>query len=579
MSEVYKRKDAYLMLYTREAAANEDSYPDGLARSIHMAASTDGVNFMPMFSNYGILFAKAEVTTENTLVPKCVKKPWVFKREEGYGIAAIRVNEDGSEEEESRGKALLWTTSDFISFEEYGLVNLADIPGNGNVCTVGNATGSGDSAEENGDKYNLACDDADISCVIAMDATLVDRAVLHYSKLTNVAVQLPEGVAVSSAEELLKVQAKAVYSDGSTAQKQVKWDCSGVDFTKPGTYTVSGEVQTPEYPFPLANGYGDPVILPWEGKYYFIATNDNTNDVGLYVREADTVEGLFAEDIEQHIILDYDEDRNFIQTFWAPEFHVIGGELYILFAVGGKQWSPQCHLMKFKKGGSIISPESWEEPVRVVRQDGSFLGTKGITLDMTYIKSGKDSYMVWSYREHCMAPGDTGSMLYIASVDEKEPWKLTSEPVLLTRPLYGWENVSNTINNEGPYAFVTEDTVYLAYSGGSANKFTYAVGMLTAKVGKDLLDLDNWEKAKQPVLSFYSIDGLYGPGHNSFFTDAQGNLMIAYHGETAIDKTLRCDGMHRVHFNIKGKPVFDMAPERDLKPELRKVKMQVVVRA
>jgi len=569
MSEAYKRKNAYLMLYTREAAANEDSYPDGLARSIHMAASTDGVNFTPMFSNYGILFAKAEVTEENTLVPKCVKKPWVFAREEGYGIAAIRVNEDGSEEEKSKGKALLWTTSDFIQFEEHGLVDLEDIPRNENElwCETGTACG----------KYNLVCEDAGISCVIPVDATLVDCAVLHYSKLTNVAVQIPECVTVKSAEELARVQARAVYSDGSTAQKQVKWDYNGVDFCKPGTYTVSGVVQNPEYPFPLANGYGDPVILPWEGKYYFIATNDNTNDVGLYVREADTVEGLFADGIEQHIILDYDEERNFIQTFWAPEFHMIGGELYILFAVGGKQWSPQCHLMKFKKGGSIISPDSWEEPIRVVRKDGSFLGTKGITLDMTYIKSGEDSYMVWSYREHCMAPGDTGSMLYIASVDEKEPWRLTSEPVLLTRPLYGWENVSNTINNEGPYAFVTEDTVYLAYSGGSANKFTYAVGLLTAQVGKDLLDLDNWEKAKQPVLSFYSIDGLYGPGHNSFFTDAQGNLMIAYHGETAIDKTLRCDGTHRVHFNIEGKPVFDMAPGRDLKPELRNVQIQVHV--
>ena len=567
MSEAYLRKNAYLMLYTREAAANEDSYPDGLARSIHMAISTDGVNFTPLFSNYGILFAKAEVTAENTLVPKCVKNPWVFEREEGYGIAAIRVNEDGSAEDESRGKALLWTTSDFITFEEYGLVDLTDIP-----------TRCSEESKCECERYNLACEDAAISCVIAIDAALADRVVLHYCKLTNVAVQLPECITVKSAEELAKVQARAVYSDGSTAQKLVKWDCSSIDFTKPGIYTVSGEVQTPEYPFPLANGYGDPVILPWEGKYYFIATNDNTNDVGLYVREAETVEGLFAEGIEQHIILDYDEERNFVQTFWAPEFHVIGGELYILFAVGGKQWSPQCHLMKFKKGGSIISPESWEEPIRVVRQDGSFLGTKGITLDMTYIKSGEDSYMVWSYREHCMAPGDTGSMLYIASVDEKEPWKLTSEPVLLTRPLYGWENVSNTINNEGPYAFVTEDTVYLAYSGGSANKFTYAVGMLTAKVGNDLLDLDNWEKAKQPVLSFYSIDGLYGPGHNSFFTDAQGNLMIAYHGETAIDKTLRCDGMHRVHFNIEGKPVFDLAPERDLKPELRKVQMQIVVK-
>ena len=286
MSEVYKRQQTYLKVYTRDAV--EESYPDGLARSIHMAAGIDGVNFTPMFSNYGILFAKAEITAENTLVPKCVKNPWVFATEEGYGIAAIRVNEDGSDEEASRGKALLWTTTDFITFEEHGLIDVKNIPGDEN------------------------------NCVIAVDAALCDRAVLHYSKLTNVAVVLPDDVTVCSEEELAKVQAKAVYSDGSTAQKQVKWDCSGVDFTKPGTYMIHGEVQNEEYPFPLANGYGDPVILPWEGKYYFIATNDNTDDVGLYVREADTVAGLFAKDIKQHIILDYDEERNFIQTFWAP---------------------------------------------------------------------------------------------------------------------------------------------------------------------------------------------------------------------------------------------------------------------
>ena len=310
MSEVYKRQQAYLKVYTRDAV--EESYPDGLARSIHMATSTDAVNFIPMFSNYGILFAKAEITEKNTLVPKCVKNPWVFATEDGYGVAAIRVNEDGSDEEESKGKALLWTTADFITFEEHGLIDVTKIPGDEN------------------------------NCVVAVDAALCARAVLHYSKVTNVAVQLPECVTVRSEEELVQVQARAVYSDGSAAQKQVKWDCNGVDFTKTGTYTINGEVQNEEYPFPLACGYGDPVILPWEGKYYFIATNDNTDDVGLYVREADTVAGLFAEGIEQHIILDYDEERNFIQTFWAPEFHMIGGELYILFAVGGKQWCGEC---------------------------------------------------------------------------------------------------------------------------------------------------------------------------------------------------------------------------------------------
>ena len=133
---------------------------------------------------------------------------------------------------------------------------------------------------------------------------------------------------------------------------------------------------------------------------------------------------------------------------WAPEFHVIGGELYILFAVSDTNWGPQCHLMKLKKNGDILNPADWSCPIRIRKADGSWLTEVGITLDMTYLKAGMRSYMIWSYRRHTMSIGDTGSMLYIATVNEEDPSRLTSEPVLLSRPLFGWENVNGTINNE-----------------------------------------------------------------------------------------------------------------------------------
>ena len=80
-----------------------------------------------------------------------------------------------------------------------------------------------------------------------------------------------------------------------------------------------------------------------------------------------------------------------------------------------------------------------------------------------------------------------------------------------------------------------------------------------------------------PVLSFYSVKGEYGPGHNSFFVDEDGNLMIAYHGETELKSHLRCDGVRRVHFDIQGEPVFDMSVERDLALEQREVCILVEV--
>ncbi len=320
--------------------------------------------------------------------------------------------------------------------------------------------------------------------------------------------------------------------------------------------SVPDGVKIPKYDFPLLKGYGDPVIFSWEGKRYFVSTYDNLHDVGIYVREADSVAGLFKEGTKEHLILPYDPSRNLIQTFWAPEFHVIGGELYILFAVSGKEWGPQCHLLKFKKGGSITDPDSWDDPIRVVRRDGTPLAKDGaITLDMTYFKTGTGSYVVWSYREYMGTPHDTGSMLYIATIDEEKPWQLTSDPVLMSRPLYGWENVEGTINNEGGYAFFKDGEIFMTYSGGAANSYTYAVGLFRAGLDADLLDMSSWKKSITPVLSFYSVDEL-GPGHNSFFEDEEGRLMIAYHGEMSMDSTLRCDAIRQVFFKEDGTPYF-----------------------
>ncbi len=539
-----------VMVYTRTPVPGE--YPAGLAQSVHLALSDDGVHFRPLNQNYGVVFALGTVRADDTIHPKGVKEPRVFAIGEGrYGITAVSVNEDGSPDEEMAGKRFFWTTADFIHFQEEKPLD------------------AGERAAETGQEI--------AGSVTNINEQLYNRMKQYWSRVYNCGVSVPETAAADSPEALAEVKAVLTYSDGSRVLRRVAWDRSSVDFKRSGTYEASGTVQDIRYPFPLAEGYGDPVILSWEGRKYYIATNDNTNDIGLYVREAQTVEGLFAEGVTEHLILAEDEKRNLRQTFWAPEFHLIGGELYILFAVSGRVWGPQCHMMRLKKGGSITDPGSWTDPVRVRRKDGSWLSEDGITLDMTYLKAGGRSYVVWSYRRHIGTPMDTGSMLYIAETDEKTPWKLTSEPVLLTRPLYGWENVDGTINNEGPYSFQADGKVYLTYSGGSANAYTYVLGLLTADADNDLLDLASWTKSGCPVLSYYSVEGVYGPGHNSFFTDEDGNLMIAYHGETSIGGHLRCVGIRRVHFDAEGRPRFDLSADRDLDPAFERVSTKVIV--
>lgn len=538
-------KKAYIRLYTRETEGVH--YPGALAHSVHMAVSTDGKVYEPLNRNYGMLFPEAAISEDNTLLERGLLNPVAVASGSDYFIFGDYVDAEGRVL--SPDRILLWTTKDFVDFEEKGLVARTE--------------------------YAEYLEKAEN--ILAIDLKLLKGITDAWMPLRGVKALCPQEVTAASLQEVSSLKAAIQYSDGSVHEKKVKWNIDAAQRIDENRYKISGEVVQPVYPFPLAEGFADPVIFPWQGSWYFISTNDNTNAVGLFVRKAATVEGLFAPDIEIKCILDYDQQRNLIQTFWAPEFHVIGGALYILFAVGGKEWAPQCHIMKLKEAGDIMNPLDWEAPVRVRRQDGGYLEEGGITLDMTHLRVREKDYYVWSARYGIGTSLDSGSMLYIAPIDEREPWRLAGEPVLLSRPLYGWENQSGTINNEGPYPLVLGDKVYIAFSGGSAGDYSYVVGYLMIDADENLLNASKWKKTCAPVLSSYCFEDRMGTGHNSFYRDEDGNIMIAYHAERPGEANHRCTAIHRVHLNKDGFPVLSMPPDWDLPETLKTVSVEVIL--
>lgn len=602
----YLQNDVKILIYTRQP---HNEHTESLSNSIHFAYCEGEEGFKVLNQNYGVLFTLGTIDEKNVIHEKGLKNPYLFQTAEGsFGIVAVRVDAIGEDDAESKGQILLWTSDDLITFHYCGLVKLheelfvkeatcefnvvdevyeicwQDNKGNFYVNRLNKLMSiESISMVESVNAYEFQHPIVNLANIrpgniLSIDSNIGNKIKANWTPIYNTEIRVPDSVKVTSLEKLEQIKAEAIYSDGSTSYKQVKWDYTGIDFSIPGTYIVKGKAVQETHSFPLTFGYADPVILPWNNKYYYIATNDNVNDIGMYVREADTISELFAPGFKEAVILDLDEEKGFIQTFWAPEFHVIGDDLFILFAVSGKEWAPQCHMMKLKNGGNIMEAKDWNTPVRVKQSDGTFLTQDGITLDMTYFKADGTSCVIWSYRKGIGTPLDTGSMLYIATVDEENPTILTSEPVLLSRPLLGWENIQGTINNEGPYPLVTDDMVYITYSGGAACGYTYALGLLKIPRNSDFLNVNEWVKASTPVLSYYSIDGVYGPGHNSFFRDYSGNTMIMYHGEEDIvNSGTRCSAIHRVHFNKKGVPVFNMSSERDLDPKLCDITIKVVV--
>jgi len=528
-----------------------DEYEAGVAYSVHFSIIDNSDSEKELNQGFGILFPRGLIREDNTIGPRYALNPViryddgryiissdyvsgeaVSAREENYitpsdveadiTVMAVKPTED------KKNMIFKWSTVDFITFDELGAFekedcapeasDTIDIPD----CLVKNIT----------DKW-IPVEAAGIS--ISYDVCDIEKE------------------AAGTSEVSVK------YSDGSVDSKPVIWS------KKENGY--EGTIKVPEYNYPLIKGFADPVFFKWQSMWYFLATNDLNGNIGLFLREADSVDNLFTEKAKVSVILDYSEENEFIQTFWAPEWHIIGGVPYILFAVGGHKWAPQCHMMKYKSSGSIMDASNWEKPVRVKKKDGSYLTEDGISLDMTYFKAGGQSYVVWSERYGIGTALDTGSMLKIATVDESNPSVLTSEKILLSRPVYGWENVAGTINNEGPYALIHDSKVYLAYSGGAATGHTYAVGYLIADCEDDLLNVENWNKYPTAVLSAYSIEGIDGPGHNSFFTDDYGNTMVAYHGQLDV----RSSTVHRVHFGKDGFPILNVSPERDLPKNMRTI--------
>lgn len=499
-----------LTVYSREA--DEEKYPDGLAYSVHLAVS-DGKNMEPLHNGYGIMFPKAGVDERNVIVPSFARDIKVAADSKGaFYITGTDVLGSGDINPANAGKLWCWSTSDFIKYDELGLLDASEIANISGICV----------------------EDLRASDSVAVAGDEESKIKTFWNPLKYKEIK----------------DSEVFYSDGSSHKKDLK--------------------HYPNLKFPLARGFGDPVLLLWKDEYYFIATNDNLNDIGLYVRKAHELDDLFREDTKMHLILDKDESRGLVQTFWAPEFHVINGSLYILFAVSNENWGPQCHMMRLKDGGDILKPEDWEDPVKVKRPGGRKLGENGITLDMTYVKSGNRHYYVWSYREHIGSPLDSGSMLMVGEFLPEKPDELISEPVCLSRPLYGFENVKGTINNEGPYAFYHDGKIYLAYSGGDARGYLYTVGMLTAKEGDDLGDISVWEKAKTPALNMLSVPGELGPGHNSFFCDRNGDWWIAFHAVRSYDEKIISSGIRRVHMDAFNRPRFDLAREEDLPEQYRK---------
>ncbi|MDP4088372.1 MAG: glycosyl hydrolase, partial [Bacillota bacterium] len=424
-----KNESNYILCYTR--LPQEDIiYASKLAYSMHLAYSEDGKYFKDLNHNSGVLFAKSTENEDGTLNAKNLKNPYIFHMADGsFGVVAVRIEPDGRNDEQSKGSILLFTSPDLLQYKEVGLVDLK-----GNTC-VDDVTCQYDGEkkayvirwrDEKGNYYkNFAADITELTGasvperdkafaiesvyagiegmiqrnVISVPEEVSKRLVSKLTVPTNIKIEVPESVSAASEEDLKTVKTTAVYSDGTTDIKLIDWDTAGVEWDKPGTYRITGTVHQDHYVFPVAINRADPCVAKWNGKYYFIATNDADNNHTLYMREADSIPGLV--NAEEALILDSNTYDGIGGLLWAPEFHIIEDDLYIFHAATpGEFFHEESHVMKLRKGGNPMCAADWSRPRRVVKKDGTYLCEAGktISLDMTNFEMNGEYYVAWSQR-------------------------------------------------------------------------------------------------------------------------------------------------------------------------------------
>lgn len=241
---------------------------------------------------------------------------------------------------------------------------------------------------------------------------------------------------------------------------------------------------------------------------------------------------------------------------WAPELHYLDGKWYVYFAAGEKEdvWKIRPYVLECADSDPMTG--NWVEKGKMRRAPEDMFSFEAFSLDATVFESGKKRYYVWAEK---VGVGKQISNLYIAQMDS--PCSLKTVQVLLTTPDYDWERVGFWVN-EGPAVLKRNGRIFLTYSA-SETGVCYCMGMLTANENADLLDPLSWKKERYPVLTGNEELHIYGPGHNSFTTDEEGNDILVYHARTETEITgnpLYNPNRHamlmKVEWDDQGRPVF-----------------------
>ena len=246
------------------------------------------------------------------------------------------------------------------------------------------------------------------------------------------------------------------------------------------------------------------------------------------MRQSKTINGLGT--AEPKVIWNKHENGLMSHHIWAPELHKIDGKWYVYFAAGQAEDIWKIRMFVLSNEAEDPMTGEWKEEGQIETNRDSF------SLDATTFKHNGEQYLAWA-----QAVREEGGTSILLSKMET-PTSLKGEEIEITHPEYDWERIGYFVN-EGPAVIKRNGKIFMTYSA-SATDSNYAMGLLWADEGSDLMNPESWHKSEKPVFATNAELRRFGPGHNSFTIAEDGETdVLIYHA--------------RVYEKIRGNSLYD----------------------
>lgn len=301
--------------------------------------------------------------------------------------------------------------------------------------------------------------------------------------------------------------------------------------------TACAPIPGPSFTNPVyKNDFPDPHIILVNDTYYAYATNGDINGTTFNIRVIKSTDLVNWEGLSDAL-------PNLPEWFssghtWAPGVIQINEKFLIYYVARHKESDLQCIGLASSENpaGPFVDPSA--QAMICQTELGGSIDPYPFRDD-----DGK-LYLFWKNDGNCC---DLEVALWVQEL-APDGMTLVGEPVKLIVRDQPWERPLI----ENPAMVKHNDKYYLFYSGNWWESREYAVGYAVCDTVKGPCEKplnEPWFEYKAPVM---------GPGGESFFTDTEGNLWMAYHAWTGANVGNDI-GERSLHIDLvtfeEGKPV------------------------